>query len=448
MHKYSAYKPVELSNLSQKLIFINTFSPNSQTLLSLLKHKEKPLRQKALGYFHEYYSQNIEHLNELNIWLSGSLSGYKLTDIRILLNPYNCKIVTRDSKNVNLLVIGNKTKLEELPENKKVSSAIELENILNNLEKQSTPIVIEESINKDDEVIKLLLSNDEEKIEHAFQTLEKEGISLKILPLMVAIFKIHKEKHIRYQAKDLILKETSITVKQVMLFCEARNFMNAKYTVGMEELEKIKGFNIELFLYYLVLNQKHHLGKEYLASLNSEWTQKLIEEQTLLNKKELTLYGQAGKKFLHAKNIESFSVHAISSVLWEMDWLKKLEIIDLKEKIDLPKTSNFIQLKSLTLESKELYLMGTLPIVHLTLRKCKTLEIDDSFKVPNIQTLTLESCAFNVNVFKNFLENSEHLELKHINIYNFISYKIPKGFKEELKYILPNVEVSFVKNSQ
>jgi hypothetical protein len=439
MNKHHICKALTLVNLDKKLVFINTFRPSCETLLRLLKHKEKNLRKKAMVYFHEHYSQNIEEKNELNIWLSGSLGSYKLADIRTLLKVTDSKIVTRDSKNVNLVVIGDKTKLEELPENRTISSAIELEKMLKNLEKQS--VDSKDSKQEDDEVIELLLSNDEQKIETVFQTLEKEGISLKVLPLMFALFKVHKEKHIRSQAKELILKETNSTAKKVMLFCEARNFINAKYTVGMEEMAKIGGFDIELFLYYLVLNQKHHLGKEYLASLNSKWTQKLIEEQELLNKKALTLYGQAGKKFVHAKKIESFNVHAVSSVLWEMNWLKSLEIIDLKEKIVLPKSSGFLRLESLTLETKELELLGSLELETLCIRKCKTLKIDSSFKLPKVQHIKLDSCAFDLEVFENFLKEEELSTLKKLEIFNFVSYKVPKGFEERLKSLLGDVEI-------
>jgi len=441
MNRNYSCKVFTLSKVPQKLIFIQPFRPNSEILLRLLKHKDKVFRKKSLQYFHDYYSQNIEDPTGLNVWLSGSLDTYKLAAIRTLFKAHNSKIVTRDSKKVNLLVIGEKTKLDELPENKKISSSIEFEKMLKKLEEES--VTCSDLKEKDDEIIELLLSTDEQKIECAFQMLEQEGISLKVLPLIFGVFKVYKEKHIRYQAKDLILKETNSTAKKVMLFCEARNFMNAKYTVGMEEMAKISGFEIALFLYYLVLHQKHNLGKEYLASLNSEWTQKLIEEESLLNKKELTLYGQAGKKFLYAKKIESFTVYSTSSVLWEMSWLKSLEIIDLKQKISLPKSSNFLELKELILETKELYLTGVLNIELFSLKKCKTVEIDKSFKLPNVKHIRLESCSFDLKQFEKFLEEEAFLTLEKVEIINFIAYKIPKDFEARLKSILPNVKIIF-----
>ena len=425
--------------LPQKLIFIQPFRPRSEILLRLLRDKDSVLREKALHYFHDYYSHPIEASSELNIWLSGSLSSYKLVEMRTVLKAHNSKIVTRDSKKVNLLVVGEKTKLDMLPEKRNVSSTIELERLLKRLTtKEGEHHEVKE---QEDELIELLLSCDELKIETAFQVLEKEGISLKLLPLMFGIFKVHREKHIRYHAKDLILKEKSSTAKKVMSFCEARNFINAKYTVGMEEMAKIGNFNIELFLYYLVLNQKHNLGKEYLASLNSDWTQKLIEEQELLNKKELTLYGQAGKKFLYATKIESFTVHAISSILWEMSWLKSLEIIELKERIILPKSTNFLELERLILESKEVVLMGILNIKELSLKKCKILRIDKSFKLPNITQIRVDACSFDLKVFEKFLQVEVLPTLKKIEIHNFIAYKIPKDFEVRLKEILPNVKI-------
>ena len=96
------------------------------------------------------------------------------------------------------------------------------------------------------------------------------------------------------------------------------------------------------------------------------------------------------------------------------------------------------------LESKELHVMGKLEINELTLRKCKTLKIDGSFKLPNIKNIKLESCSFDLLTFKEFLEKEELEKLEKIEIYNFIAYRIPKGFEEELNAILPNVEITFL----
>jgi len=434
------YKSVDI-DINKKLIFINRFKPYSTTLFTLLRDKNKNIRQTALHSFHDNYSQTVETLNELNIWVAGSVNNYKLADIRKLCNKENSKVVTRLSSRVNLVVIGEKTKLELLPEELNIISAIEFENILNKLKSHS----LTTSTKKDNspQIIELLLSNEPSNMKEAFEVLEREGLSLDVLPLLLAIFKIHKERSIRQTTKELLLKFSNSTIEKSMKFCEGRNFINAKYTVGMEELAKIKGFNIELFLYYLVLHQKNHLGKAYLASLNSAWTQKLIEEQKLLNKKELTLYGKAGEKFIYAKNIDSFTVHATSSVLWEMDWLSELEIIDLKSSINLPQSSNFQNLEKLTLESQELYLTGTLNISHLTLRKCKTLKIDEHFRVPNIRSITLETCSFELMTFKNFIEKEELIKLEKIEVSKFIAYKMPKGFKQALTDLLPHVEILF-----
>jgi len=440
MQKSFVYKSTDI-DIHKKLIFINRFKPHATILLALLRDKDKKIRQMALLSFHYNYGQTVETLHELNIWVSGSVTNYKLPDIRQLCKEQNAKVVTRLSAKVNLVVVGEKTKLEALPQELKTISAIEFENILNRLKIQ--PLTASTKKDNHSQIIELLLSNEPSNMEEAFELLEREGISLDVLPLLLAIFKIHKEKPIRHLAKELILKESNITTQKAMQFCEGRNFINAKYTVGMEELAKIKGFNIELFLYYLVLHQKNHLGKEYLASLNSSWTQKLIEEEELLNKKELTLYGKAGEKFVYAKNIDSFTVHATSSVLWEMNWLRELEIIDLKSSIELPKSSNFQNLERLTLESQEICLTGALTISHLTLRKCKVLKIDEHFTLPNIQSIKLETCSFDLMIFKDFLEREVLVSLKSIEVSKFIAYKMPKKFEQTLKELLPQVEVSF-----
>jgi hypothetical protein len=101
-------------------------------------------------------------------------------------------------------------------------------------------------------------------------------------------------------------------------------------------------------------------------------------------------------------------------------------------------------LESLSLESKELTLTGTLLISHLTLRKCKTLKVDMSFKLPNVKSIKLEACSFNLVAFKKFLQEESLEKLEKIEIYNFIAYKIPKGFENELNRILPTVMVTFL----
>jgi hypothetical protein len=426
------------------MIFLDCYTssrkPKEKQLFCLLRSKVKRNREFGLNVFHECYSEDIQNINDLTVWLSGTIENYKLVDIRKTLVQANAKVVTRKTKKTDLLVVSTKTKVEELPLGIKVISGIAFKKILANIEEQIDNQKGVDDI--DSKIIELLLNKELEKVEEGLKLLEEGGTSLRVLPLLLGLFKIHKEKNVRSHAKLLLEKESSKTVKEVLLFCEGRNFMNAKYTVGMDELAKIKGFDIDLFLYYLVLEQKNHLGKEYLASLDSDWTQKLLEEIDLLNKESLELYGKAGQRFVHAKNIQYFTVHANSPVLWKMDWLKSLEIIELKEKVVLPKSTNFSCLETLVLETKELRLMGSLALKYLLLKKCKVLEISDNFTLPNIENIILEACGFDMKIFKSFLEKTELPMLKKISIRNFTSYKMPKNFEEQIKNILPDVEFS------
>jgi len=426
------------------MIFLDCYAssakPKESQLFCLLRSKVKRKREFALKVFDEHYSEDLETIKDLTVWLSGSVEAYKLVDIRKLLAQTNAKVVTRKTKKTNLLVVGIKTKIEELPVDIKVISAITFQKILEELKEQIEHK--KSDVNRDHETIELLLHKELEKVEEGLKHLEEAGTSLKVLPLLAALFKVHKEKSVRSHAKLLLEKEASTTAKDVLLFCDGRNFLNAKYSVGMDELAKIKGFNIDLFLYYLVLEQKNHLGKEYLASLDSDWTEKLLIESELLNKESLELYGKAGKRFVHAKNIQHFTVHANSPVLWQMDWLKSLEVIELKEKVILPTNTNFSCLETLTLETKELSFLGVLAVEHLVLKKCKVLELSDDFHLPNIESITLASCGFDMKNFKIFLERAELLSLKTIEIKNFTSYKMPKDFEEQIKKILPRVALS------
>ena len=426
------------------MIFLDCYDgsakPKEEQLFSLLRSKLKRNREFALKIFDMHYSENLENTNDLTIWLSGSVEGYKLGDIRKLLEQTNSKLLTRETKKTELLVVGYKTKVERLPVNIKVISSIAFGKILKVLEERETYQNNDDSI--DTQLIELLLDKELAKVEEGLTRVEEQGISLKVLPLVAALFKVHKEKSIRSWAKALLEKESSKTVKELLLFCEGRNFMNAKYTVGIDELAKIKGFEVDLFLYYLVLEQKHHLGKEYLASMDSDWTQKLLEETELLNKESLELYGKAGKRFMFAKKIQHFTVHANSPVLWEMDWLKSLEVIELKEKVILPKRLDFKALETLVLETKELSLVAGLPIKYLLLKKCKVLEISNEFNLLNIEHIRLENCSFNLKVFKSFLERTELKALQKIEIKNFTAYKIPKDFQKQIEEILPNIDFS------
>lgn len=426
------------------MIFLDCYDgsakPKEEQLFSLLRSKLKRNREFALKIFDMHYSENLENTNDLTIWLSGSVEGYKLGDIRKLLEQTNSKLLTRETKKTELLVVGYKTKVERLPVNIKVISSIAFGKILKVLEERETHQNNDDSI--DTQLIELLLDKELAKVEEGLTRVEEQGISLKVLPLVAALFKVHKEKSIRSWAKALLEKESSKTVKELLLFCEGRNFMNAKYTVGIDELAKIKGFEVDLFLYYLVLEQKHHLGKEYLASMDSDWTQKLLEETELLNKESLELYGKAGKRFMFAKKIQHFTVHANSPVLWEMDWLKSLEVIELKEKVILPKRLDFKALETLVLETKELSLVAGLPIKYLLLKKCKVLEISNEFNLLNIEHIRLENCSFNLKVFKSFLERTELKALQKIEIKNFTAYKIPKDFQKQIEEILPNIDFS------
>jgi len=426
------------------MIFLDCYDgsakPKEEQLFSLLRSKLKRNREFALKIFDMHYSENLENTNDLTIWLSGSVEGYKLGDIRKLLEQTNSKLLTRETKKTELLVVGYKTKVERLPVNIKVISSIAFGKILKVLEERETHQNNDDSI--DTQLIELLLDKELAKVEEGLTRVEEQGISLKVLPLVAALFKVHKEKSIRSWAKALLEKESSKTVKELLLFCEGRNFMNAKYTVGIDEVAKIKGFELDLFLYYLVLEQKHHLGKEYLASMDSDWTQKLLEETELLNKESLELYGKAGKRFMFAKKIQHFTVHANSSVLWKMDWLKSLEVIELKEKVILPKCLDFKALETLVLETKELSLVAGLPIKYFLLKECKVLKISNEFNLLNIEHIRLENCSFNLKVFTSFLERTELKALQKIEIKNFTAYKIPKDFKKQIEEILPNVDFS------
>ena len=419
------------------------FKPQATTLLALLRSSVALIRQNALYCFDSYYTTEIDSLSNHNFWLSGSVENYKLADIRDVLKEKQSKVVTRISKNVDVLLIGEKSKLEILPPDIKVYSSLAFAVLLDEVKQEVEVLDVEESLDDTEESIlieSLLLANADELLE-LLNGIKKELFGADVLSLLLAIYKVHPEKNIRLRAKVLLEEENSKFTKELLDFCESRNFINAKYTVGMEEMEKIKGFEIDLFLYYLVRVQKNHLGKEYLARLDSYWMERFLEESTLLNQEKLELFGKAGARFMVARNIKKFIIHASSDVVWKMDWLKNLEIIENKKPLLLPQENKLVLLEILVLETKELRLSGVLAIRELCIKKCKALEIEESFTIDSVETLSFEGCSFKMNELKNFFERKELPNLKKLSFKGFANYKIPKDWEAFLHEQFPNAKL-------
>lgn len=431
-------------------LFLNNqsvpFKPNETTLLALLRSSVALIRQNALYCFDTYYAKELHSLANHNFWLSGSVENHKLTEMRDILKAQQSKIVTRFSKNVDLLVVGEKCKLESLPTNLLICSSFTFALLLEK-EKEAQQEVVEpeESIDETEEslLVEALLEAKESELLELLKSIEKGVLVGDALALVVAIYKVHPLKDIRLKAKELLERENSKATKELLNFCEARNFLNAKYTVGMEELEKIKGFQIDLFLYYLVKVQKNHLGKEYLARLDSHWTERFLEESSLFNQQKVELFSKAGERFSVAKKIESFTVHANSPILWQMDWLKNLEVIEPKEALILPKENDLNNLEALVLESKEITLRGNFPIKSLSIKKCKLLNIEESFSIPHVESLTFEGSSFKMSELKSFFERAELPKLKEVSFKGFANYKIPKDWDAFLSKKFMGIIISY-----
>jgi len=417
------------------------FKPRIEVLLALLRSSVALIRQNALYCFDSYYATELDALSHHNFWISGSVENYKLAEIRQILKPKGSKAVTRVSKNVDVLVVGEKCKIEHLPTNIKIVSALSFITRLAGMDE--VEVVEEESIDETEEslLVEQMLVADSNALLELLNAIKKELVKEDVLALLLGIYKVHPEKNIRVAAKKVLEDEPSKCVKELLDFCEARNFINAKYTVGMEEMEKIKGFNIDLFLYYLVKVQKNHLGKEYLARLDSYWTERFLEENSLLNQAKVELFSKAGQRFVFAKKIEHFTVHADSPVVWQMAWLKHLEIVEKKEALVLPKEHKLLALESLVLETKELTLSGALAIKALEIKKCKVLEIEASFSIDSIEKLSFEGCSFKMSLLKSFFEKVELPLLKNLSFKGFANYKVPKDWEAFLKEQFPNAKI-------
>ena len=174
------------------------FKPHEKTLLALLRSSVALVRQNALYCFDTYYGEELSSLTNHNFWLSGKVDNYKLASIREILKQEQSKVVTRLSKNVDVLVVGEENKLETLPKGLSICSTLIFTLLLDavNEDDFKNGILLKSEIHEAEEsllVEELLSANNEKLLEH-LEEIEKGMVVGDILSLLLAIYKVHPLK--------------------------------------------------------------------------------------------------------------------------------------------------------------------------------------------------------------------------------------------------------------
>jgi len=388
-----------------------TFKPKIETLLGFLKCGLAPVRIQALKLFHTHYSNpKIESIDGLNICISGTLQSYKSSQAKEELSNKNVKISTKVTDKTELLVVGLKPKLEELPLDIPVISAIAFEEFLSNSENR----ILAENSNENiiEKVQNLLFSDDDNNVMLAMTLMEEGGIPQNVFEVLAGFFKVHPNKKIRDKAKELIVRHGGEKGEAFLSICAKRNYISmgddTKPKKDLLALEMLEGFDVELFAYILVV--KKDIAKFYLVTKESVWAKKAIIEKINKTRSWLKINGKASSHFKLATNIDTIYTNSYSNVFEEMTWLKKLYIENKKETINLSKEAllNLKHLDNLKIEAKHIKIEGSLCVNTIEL-KASTITVLGKLEAKNkleIETKELEIIS---------LESSNEIILKMIN---------------------------------
>ncbi|GAA0412860.1 hypothetical protein GCM10009133_21530 [Cocleimonas flava] len=347
-----------------------SFKPKAETLLAFLNASLLNVRKRALETFHTYYSKDIDNFDRLTFCVTGTLQAYKLMQVKELMVESNAKIVTKLTSDTDVLVLGFKPKIKEMPKSITVISAITFEKLLSSLENRTLSENSNENIAG--KLQDLLFSDDDSNVNIAFSLMKDGGIPTDVFALVCGLFKVHPTKKIRDEAKELIARHGGKIGKAFLELCAKRNYISMgndeKPKRDLLALEKLEGFDVELFAYVLVA--KKDIAKFYLLTKESIWAEKCIVD--FVNTKSrgwIRVDGMASSYFRLATNIDNIYVKYYSDVFEKMPWLKSLSIENTKETIIIPKksTSELSHLESLSITAKEIHIEGALSLDEISL---------------------------------------------------------------------------------
>jgi len=389
------------------------FKPKVETILAFLRSGIAPVRVQALNLFHKHYSQTIQTVDSLNIWLSGSLKAYKNSQVKEMLAEKNATLTTKKTTKTELLVVGLKAKIEELPTDISVISAVGLEEMLSQSEERL--LASNENKNIAEKLENLLVSEDDSNVTLALNLMEEGGIPNEVFEIVAGFFKVHPSKKIRDKAKELIVRHGGVKGEEFLAICGRRNYLSMgddeKPKKDLLALEKIEGFDVERFAYILVMQRD--IAKFYLMTKESVWAKKAIEEH--INKTAygwVTIDGEASSHLKLATKIDRIYTNVYSEVFEEMPWLKTLNIENKKENIVLSREMilNLKSIQSLVITAKVIRLEGSISLDEVDLEASSIVVLGNltAKNELNIKTKKLEVASL----------QSNHLTLQSVNKIN------------------------------
>lgn len=382
-------------------------TPSKETLFKLMKSASKQISGLAIDYFDKNYHQDFK-LNNTSIWISGGTEIYKATAISELLKKTKSSFTKKRSKDTQLLVLGHKHKVDELPTDIPIITIRQLDIALN--QKEDRTLAKSDNDNISQKLIDFLLSEDVANVNMALKLMDKGGIPNDVQSLLFGVFKVHPDKKVRSTSSKLIKKHGGSIGKQLMDICGRRNYLSMESDMkpkkDIDQMLEIEGFDVVPFCYFIA--SRHNIGTYALTGLDSDWTERLIMEK--YNNEKVSISGAASPRFIKATKIKDFTVSTLTPVLWEMK-LDKLDIITSKPiKLDTNGTIKRLSINSIS----EITISGALDLDELKLSSNNITFIKKSKQ--KIKKLSLSGSftgSFIINDIQPFL--NKHLQELIIN---------------------------------
>ena len=405
------------------------FKPKIKTLLAFLNCSVTLVRKEALKCFNKHYSQKIEGLSGLNIWLSGTLQTYKNTQAKEMLAEKEAKLSTKETDKTDLLVVGLKPKIDNLPIDIPIISAIKFEEMLS----QSEERVL---VTSDNEMIfeklkKLLESNDESNVEVACTLMEEGGIPTDLRSYVLALFTIsHKKK--RTRLKKIIERHAGTLGEKFLAIMGRKSSIDSKM---LKQFEALEGFDMEILMY--VRNEEH-----YFTSKNTPLAKEMILKH--FNEEQVWLYSEPSEHFLEARKIKELLLSGTNHILWKMTHLERIFLAKwndnglskLNEVLISKEAENLKNLQRLTIHSQDISVDASLPITHLEIGSCKKLKMGNKTLFNTLEIVGFDSCSLAlIKSVDTFLTKRKMPKLKKIIFDN--------GYGADRKF--PSKILSFLK---
>lgn len=391
-----------------------TIYTSNEEIFQDLKNKQIDVRRHALLAFSKVYDGQKINLKDQNIWLSGSLELYKINEVKTKLEKINSKLTSKKTANTTLLVIGLKTKLNDLPNDIPAISGFLFEKLVQGIESTDLADAEDEQIEK--KIINLLFSSDMANVKLAMDLMKQGGIPDALLSLVFGFYKVHPNKNVRaYSSKLLKLRGGEIGKKLIKLYGR-RVFLSMYYESAMgalycdfipkEEintLSAIDGFDIAPFGYCMA----KYLGVATytFTGIEAEWAERYVDEK-LLDKTEIIIFSQPSSAFKKIKGLKKIRIQKVAgtidlSVLWQIPTLEEIKIDHSEANFLIPKeASNLTNLKRISIAGNEITLEASLNVEEFEI-ECNKLTVKDNFNL-TAKKVTVTSNEANIAVYQPF----------------------------------------------